>query len=114
MALGNLRKEITTPWIARETQTLIILIFSLKKGEYRGDGYTPTIYKDTFSYVLHVCGGGPQGRHYLLHIGVELKLALQGAASHTSYKSPWDLESAHFDAVGFEWDFRTGMSHKSW
>lgn len=41
MALGYLRKEITTQWIARETQPLIILIFSLKKGEYRGDGYKP-------------------------------------------------------------------------
>lgn len=41
-----------------------------------------------------VYGGRTQCQHYLLHIGVELKLALQGGASQTSYKSPWDLESA--------------------
>ena len=52
------------------------------------------------------CRGRTQGQHYLLHVGMKLKLALQGAASQTSYKSPGGHESADSDAVGLGWDLR--------
>lgn len=56
--------------------------------------------KTNFLTSCKVCGGRTQCQHYLLHIGVGLKLALQGGASQTSYKSPWDLESADSDTEG--------------
>ena len=58
------------------------------------------------------CRGRTQGQHYLLHVGTKLKLALQGAASQTSYKSPGGHESADSDAVGLGWDLRFCISHK--